>query len=80
MQDLWKAVGESSGAPVSEFMRKWTKVVGYPVLSLSRVEGTTNQFKVTQQRFLSSGNTDENSEVVCIYQWILSSFSASNIV
>ncbi|RIB23768.1 hypothetical protein C2G38_2170265 [Gigaspora rosea] len=33
--DLWKALTEESGIDVGQFMKGWTKVVGYPVLTVT---------------------------------------------
>ncbi|RIB03589.1 hypothetical protein C2G38_2122723 [Gigaspora rosea] len=33
--DLWKALTEESGTDVGQFMTGWTKVVGYPVLTVT---------------------------------------------
>jgi len=51
-EDLWQALGESSGQPVKEIMDTWTKQGGYPVLS---VEGEGSPWVLTQSRFFQSG-------------------------
>merc|ERR1712137_2631 len=51
-EDLWNALSESSGKDVNKFMRNWTSVEGYPVVTISKTSGNTIQLK--QQRFLSS--------------------------
>ena len=47
--DLWNALGESSGKPVSKVMDSWVKQTGFPVLSPARENG---QLSISQQRFL----------------------------
>lgn len=54
-EDLWRALSEASELDVSAFMDKWTKRVGYPLLQISSVEGSSTKFNVKQSRFLSSG-------------------------
>ena len=47
--DLWNALGESSGKPVSKVMDSWVKQTGFPVISPARENG---QLSISQQRFL----------------------------
>ena len=46
--DLWNALGESSGKPVSRVMDSWVKQTGFPVLSPVRKK---EQLSISQQRF-----------------------------
>jgi aminopeptidase 2 len=55
--DLWAQLSETSGQDVSEFMNLWTKQTGYPVLHAER-EGNT--LVITQNRFLASGDANED--------------------
>ncbi|KAI9491733.1 aminopeptidase [Zychaea mexicana] len=58
--DLWNALSEEAGVDVSKFMTLWTKSVGYPVLT---VEETGNHaIKVTQSRYLSTGDLDPSED------------------
>ncbi len=52
-QDLWDALGESSGQPVTAVMDTWVKQTGYPVLDVqvSRDDDGTD-VTVSQNRFL----------------------------
>lgn len=61
--DLWEALSEEANVDVSKFMSLWTRRVGYPVLSVQQ-EGQES-VKVTQSRYLSTGdlNEDEDSTV-----------------
>lgn len=61
--DLWEALSEEANVDVSKFMTLWTRRVGYPVLSVQQ-EGQES-VKVTQSRYLSTGdlNEDEDSTV-----------------
>jgi aminopeptidase N len=52
-QDLWQALGESSGVNVASMMHHWTASIGYPVVSVERKHG--KHLHVHQERFLSSG-------------------------
>jgi aminopeptidase N len=69
--DLWAALSEASGYDVRTFMDAYTKTTGYPLVTVEAVPATTNKevvstdtFKVSQQRFFSSGKepTAEESQ------------------
>ena len=52
-RDLWDALGEASGQPVSEIMDTWTSQTGYPVLEASvGRSGDDIQVALSQSRFL----------------------------
>mmetsp|Transcript_19389 Transcript_19389/g.33317 ORF Transcript_19389/g.33317 Transcript_19389/m.33317 type:complete len:873 (+) Transcript_19389:55-2673(+) len=56
--DLWVAIGEASGKPISEIMHSWTKQTGYPVVKLTEHPSNDPGKRVLgleQMRFLSSG-------------------------
>jgi puromycin-sensitive aminopeptidase len=36
-QDLWAALGEASGKPVSKIMSTWTKQMGFPLITVNKV-------------------------------------------
>ncbi|RKP39469.1 peptidase family M1-domain-containing protein [Dimargaris cristalligena] len=69
-RDLWQALSETSGQEVSHFMELWTRHVGYPVVSVNEepapATGTaaTRQIKVTQSRFLSTGDVKPEDDQV----------------
>ena len=52
-KDLWIALEEISGKPVTKVMKNWTSKAGHPVI---RIQGTVDrgQLKLTQSRFFSS--------------------------
>ncbi|SCZ99097.1 BZ3500_MvSof-1268-A1-R1_Chr3-1g05810 [Microbotryum saponariae] len=51
--DLWDGIAKASGKDVAKIMENWTKKVGFPVIT---VEETSEGLKVTQNRFLSTGD------------------------
>ncbi|KAI8341908.1 peptidase family M1-domain-containing protein [Chlamydoabsidia padenii] len=59
--DLWMALYEETGMDVSKFMTLWTKHVGYPVLTVE--SSGPDSIKVTQSRFLSTGDLNAQDEV-----------------
>lgn len=55
--DLWESLAEASGQPVAEIMTAWTKIIGYPVLTVETEKSSEKlNLKVTQNRFLNGGN------------------------
>jgi len=52
--DLWAALSDASGKPVEEVMTKWTKNVGYPVVTVTEDGGDSIHLK--QNRFLRTGD------------------------
>ena len=61
--DLWDALGEASGQPVSEMMETWLHQTGYPYLDaeISREE-TGITVSVGQQRFTYDSIIDDSGE------------------
>lgn len=56
--DLWSALAKSSGKPVDNFMQKWIKQPGYPIVTVS-----DNQ--ITQTRYYENPSLSEtNKDVV----------------
>jgi aminopeptidase N len=51
----------ASGFDVKEFMDKYTKTTGYPLISIESTSNPT-EFKVSQQRFLSGEKKPEGAE------------------
>ncbi|KAG5438595.1 hypothetical protein PCANB_002701 [Pneumocystis canis] len=51
--DLWSSLSDESGKNINEFMRYWTKNVGYPVITVTEIDDYVN---VRQNRFLASGD------------------------
>jgi len=59
--DLWKALEEVSGKPISSVMTSWTRQTGYPVLRVDKAG--SNKISCNQIRFLSAGAlTDEDKQ------------------
>ena len=66
-QDLWAALEEESGLPVTSIMDSWVKQTGYPVLQVeaARTPGDV-QISLTQERFVYDrllGDEEPNPEV-----------------
>ena len=56
--DLWAQLEATSGKPVKEMMERWTKHVGFPLLTLTEGRQEAQDviiYGVTQQRFLVTG-------------------------
>eukprot|EP00871_Galdieria_phlegrea_P002558 jgi/Galph1/3302/GphlegSOOS_G1969.1 len=60
--DLWNTLQEISGKPVFSLMSVWTRQTGYPVIELKPSEN--NKFYLSQQRFLSSGAMEQDTDSV----------------
>ncbi len=66
-QDLWQALEEESGLPVTSIMDSWVKQTGYPVLEVQADRrGDGLQISLTQERFVYDrllGDEEPNPEV-----------------
>ena len=66
-QDLWAALEEESGLPVTSIMDSWVKQTGYPVLEVQADRrGDNVQVSLTQERFVYDrllGDEEPNPEV-----------------
>ena len=66
-QDLWAALEEESGLPVTSIMDSWVKQTGYPVLEVQADRrGDDVQVSLTQERFVYDrllGDEEPNPEV-----------------
>jgi puromycin-sensitive aminopeptidase len=52
-EDLWKALEESSGQPVTTIMNSWVKQTGYPVIDvITNRASKASEIGITQTRFL----------------------------
>eukprot|EP01119_Soliformovum_irregulare_P006321 TRINITY_DN181_c0_g2_i1.p1 TRINITY_DN181_c0_g2~~TRINITY_DN181_c0_g2_i1.p1 ORF type:complete len:891 (-),score=308.06 TRINITY_DN181_c0_g2_i1:1031-3703(-) len=60
-EDLWRALSEASGFSVNQFMDKYTKVTGFPLVSISSTENPA-EFQVEQTRFYASGKTVQQDQ------------------
>jgi len=72
-EDLWNALGEASGFDVRSFMNTYTKITGYPLISIEPSDNEC-QFRVSQQRFFSSGKQDTSDQT----WWVSLSLKADN--
>ncbi|CAD1809844.1 Aminopeptidase 2 [Candida parapsilosis] len=59
--DLWKALSDASGKDVVKVMDIWTKNIGFPIV---KVEEDGNSIKVTQNRFLATGDVKPDEDKV----------------
>jgi len=55
-RDLWEGVSEAAGYNVTSMMETWVGKMGFPVLTVTEVEGG---IKVRQDRYLESGPAEE---------------------
>ena len=66
-QDLWAALEEESGLPVTSIMDSWVKQMGYPVLEVGADRRDSDlQVTLTQERFVYDrllGDEEPNPEV-----------------
>jgi tricorn protease interacting factor F2/3 len=56
--DLWSALEETSGKPVTRIMSQWVKQPGYPFVTVSLHDG---KLTLTQSRFLISAASDKST-------------------
>ncbi|CAI0448373.1 unnamed protein product [Linum tenue] len=63
-EDLWTALEEGSGKPVSKLMNLWTKQKGYPIVAVSLVED--QKLKFEQSQFLLNGAASDSQWIVPI--------------
>lgn len=54
--DLWDELTKTSEYNLSEILPTWIKQEGYPLISISKSD---NKYKISQNRFLIDGETDE---------------------
>ncbi|KAF2343196.1 ERAP1-like C-terminal domain, partial [Trinorchestia longiramus] len=72
-EDLWKALGETSGKPVEKVMSAWTKQPGFPMVCVdARSEAENTILNLSQTRFFLNGSKDSSNalwavpiDVVC---------------
>ena len=78
-RDLWNALGEASGQPVSEIMDSWTSQTGYPVLdaSVSR-PGDGIEVTLAQSRFLYDDILDTGDADTTLWKAPVTARTASN--
>jgi puromycin-sensitive aminopeptidase len=57
--DLWSALEEISHKPIADYMGKWTKLAGFPMVS---ADFSDNSIDLKQQRFLINPNPQSQTE------------------
>ncbi len=57
--DLWQALEDVSGRPVTSFMHAWTSFSGYPIVSAHVKD---DHLSITQQRFVSNPSSDARKD------------------
>lgn len=80
--DLWKALEEASGKPISVIMPNWTKQMGFPLLIVTKsIVGDANiSLTLTQQKFNDDGSWGCGTYVWMIPIGIITSKDPSNEV
>ncbi|WRT67329.1 uncharacterized protein IL334_004299 [Kwoniella shivajii] len=64
-KDLWAGISEASGLDVAKIMANWTLKVGFPVIKVE--ETGDGKIKVTQNRFLSTGDVKPEEDETLWY-------------
>ena len=72
--DLWSAWKESSGLDIPSLMASWTEKMGYPLLTVSNIQGGKS-FDVKQNWFLADGTGDKETKLWTIPMSVTSSSS-----
>jgi aminopeptidase 2 len=66
--DLWQALGKSSGKDVDKMMQNWTKMVGFPMITVDsesyNVEKKEMTLNISQKRFISSGGLEAFEDLI----------------
>eukprot|EP01118_Nematostelium_gracile_P010490 TRINITY_DN3620_c0_g1_i1.p1 TRINITY_DN3620_c0_g1~~TRINITY_DN3620_c0_g1_i1.p1 ORF type:complete len:583 (-),score=211.21 TRINITY_DN3620_c0_g1_i1:74-1822(-) len=60
--DLWKALSETAGFDVSQYMNEYTKITGFPMISVEKSKGNDGKFNIKQSRFFQDGRTPGNEK------------------
>ena len=68
-EDLWSALEEASGQPVTSIMNTWVKQMGYPLLQVeTRRSNGELQLDLSQRRFLYDALLGEGEEDQSLWQ------------
>ena len=63
-EDLWAALEEASGRPVGKMMNNWTKIMGFPLVSVDEtISNGSRALILKQTKFCADGNTPETSAI-----------------
>lgn len=60
-RDLWRAIEESSGDPVTHMAEDWLTRPGFPLISVSAISGDARTLKISQSRFSAYGQSEDSS-------------------
>ncbi|KAJ2701100.1 hypothetical protein FB645_004762 [Coemansia sp. IMI 203386] len=60
-ENLWNALSEASGVNVTQFMALWTRKIGYPIITVTELEGGS-KIHVRQNRYLSAGKAADSED------------------
>ncbi|CAF4080772.1 unnamed protein product, partial [Adineta steineri] len=62
-ENLWSHLAKASGKPLIEVMSSWTLQMGYPLVTVyeEQQSNKTRIIKLTQQRFIADGSTDDDN-------------------
>ncbi len=63
-EDLWKALEEKSGKPVTKIMKNWTSKAGHPLVTIT---DQGKKLELTQSRFFSSPISKKETEDTTIW-------------
>ncbi len=78
-RDLWNALGEASGQPVSDIMDSWTSQTGYPVLEATvNRSGDEIEVGLSQSRFLYDEILGQDESDDTIWKVPVTARTASN--
>ena len=58
--DLWQHLSEASRLDVKSLMNNWLTIPGYPIIKVAR---NNNEYHLTQQRYLASGEGAEDDTI-----------------
>jgi len=61
--NLWSHLAKASNKPVEEVMSSWTLQMGYPLVTVTEEQQSnkTRVLKLSQQRFIADGSSDEEN-------------------
>ncbi|CAF3739140.1 unnamed protein product [Adineta steineri] len=61
--NLWSHLAKASGKPVADVMSTWTLQMGYPLVTVHEEQqaNKTRTIKLTQQRFIADGSSDDDN-------------------